>query len=121
MRFLSHMRLREVWDGSTSQAALKENIRGNFEKKITGFFMGTFLYKIVNVHLTFIQLFSSAFFNVDVEFFFFNGCMAFSCWMFVSIYMHFILAINRAAINIFVLAFNPLYFVFFFLETYSQK
>lgn len=33
--------------------------------------MGTFLYKIVNVHLTFIQLFSSAFFNVDVEFFFF--------------------------------------------------
>lgn len=70
MRFLSHMRLREVWDGSTSQAALKENKRGNFEKKITGFFMGTFLYKIVNVHLTFMQLFSSAFFNVDVEFFF---------------------------------------------------
>lgn len=33
--------------------------------------------------------------------------------MFVSIYMHFILAINRAAINIFVLAFNPQYFVFF--------
>lgn len=37
-----HETSREAWDGSTSLAALKEIIRGKFEKKITGFFHGHF-------------------------------------------------------------------------------
>lgn len=83
--------------------------------------MGTFLYKIVNVHLTFIRLFFCNVFQCYVEFFFFfNGRIALSCWMFVSLYMHFISAMNRAAINIFVLAFPPIFCIFFPKDTFPE-
>lgn len=47
-----------------------------------------------------------------------NGCMAFSCWMFV--YIYFIFAINRASINIFMFWLPP-FCIFFSLEIDFQK
>lgn len=72
------------------------------------------------MYIELLSYFFPLFFSVDVECFFFfflssNGCMVFSYWISVSIYMHFILAINRAAINIFMCwVFSSFIFCIFF-------